>query len=175
MVFGSSSSVYGNSATVPFKESAAAVEPVSPYAATKRAGELLCMAHQHLHGGSVLCLRFFTVYGPRQRPDLAIRKFATLLAAGRPIALFGDGSSERDYTWVDDIVQGVAAALDRPAAGHRVYNLGNNRAEPLLRFIEVSTSSQNRLGGWPQDQKHGTAFADFSVTVANNEAQHILI
>jgi UDP-glucuronate 4-epimerase len=115
IVFASSSSVYGNSTAVPFSETASAVDPVSPYAATKRAGELLCVAHQHLHGGSVLCLRFFTVYGPRQRPDLAIRKFATLMTAGQAIPLFGAGSTERDYTWIDDIVEGVVAALDRSA------------------------------------------------------------
>jgi UDP-glucuronate 4-epimerase len=140
IVFASSSSVYGNNATVPFNENAAAVDPVSPYAATKRAGELLCNAHRHLHGGSVLCLRLFTVYGPRQRPDLAIRKFATLMTAGKPIPLFGDGSSERDYTWIDDIVDGVVAALDRSARMPRefeIVNLGGNRATSLRRLVQL--------------------------------------
>ena len=100
IVFASSSSVYGNAARVPFVEDQPVPAPVSPYAATKRAGELLCTVHHHLYGGSVLCLRCFTVYGPRQRPDLAIRKFCTLLAAGRPIPLFGDRSPARDYTWI---------------------------------------------------------------------------
>ena len=139
-VFASSSSVYGNSATVPFNESAAAVDPVSPYAATKRAGELLCAVHQHLYGGSMLCLRFFTVYGPRQRPDLAIRKFATLMTGGKRIQLFGDGSTERDYTWVDDIVDGVVAALDRGAATpeeFEIVNLGGSRATSLGRLVEL--------------------------------------
>jgi len=140
LVFGSSSSVYGNATTVPFSESATAVQPVSPYAATKRAGELLCIAQQHLHGGSIVCLRFFTVYGPRQRPDLAIRKFATLLTAGKAIPLFGDGSTERDYTWIDDIVDGVVAALDRGARMPReleIVNLGGNRATSLRRLVEL--------------------------------------
>lgn len=140
IVFASSSSVYGNSATVPFSEDATAAEPVSPYAATKRAGELLCVAHQHLHGGSVLCLRFFTVYGPRQRPDLAIRKFATLMTAGQAIPLFGPGSSERDYTWIDDIVDGVVAALDRSARTPRefqIVNLGGNRTTDLRRLVQL--------------------------------------
>lgn len=139
-VFASSSSVYGNSASVPFSESATAVEPVSPYAATKRAGELLCSTHQHLYGGSVLCLRFFTVYGPRQRPDLAIRKFAALMTAGKPVPLFGAGSSERDYTWIDDIVDGVVAALDRSARAPRefeIVNLGGNRATDLRRLVQL--------------------------------------
>lgn len=140
IVFASSSSVYGNIAPVPFSESAPAVQPVSPYAATKRAGELLCVAHQHLHGGSILCLRFFTVYGPRQRPDLAIRKFATLMTAGKAIPLFGDGSTERDYTWIDDIVDGVLAALDRSARAPRefeIVNLGGNRTTDLRRLVHL--------------------------------------
>lgn len=140
IVFASSSSVYGNSATVPFSENATAVDPISAYAATKRAGELLCVAHQHLYGGSVLCLRFFTAYGPRQRPDLAIRKFATLLTAGKAISLFGDGSTERDYTWIDDIVDGVVAALDRSARMPRefeIVNLGGSRVTSLQRLVQL--------------------------------------
>ncbi len=140
VVFASSSSVYGNAAAVPFSEEDRAVSPISPYAATKRAGELLCHAHQLLHRGSVLCLRFFTVYGPRQRPDLAIRKFATLMTAGKAIPLFGDGSTERDYTWIDDIVDGVVAALDR---GERVpqefeiINVGGSRTTSLKRLVSL--------------------------------------
>jgi len=139
-VFASSSSVYGNSAAVPFNEQDTAVAPVSPYAATKRAGELLCTAHHHLHGGSMLCLRFFTVYGPRQRPDLAIRKFATLMTAGKAIPFFGEGASERDYTWIDDIVDGVVAAVDRTARAPQefeIVNLGGNRATSLLRLVQL--------------------------------------
>src|SRR6266550_1625788 len=139
VLFASSSSVYGNAA-VPFREDGAAVEPVSPYAATKRAGELLCHAHQHVHGGSVLCLRLFTVYGPRQRPDLAIRTFATLLASGKPIPLFGSDASERDYTWIDDVVGAVVAALDRTGREpeeFEIVNVGGNRPTSLRRLVEL--------------------------------------
>lgn len=140
MVFGSSSSVYGNSAPVPFREDDPVAEPISPYAATKRAGELFCHAHHALYGTSIVCLRFFTVYGPRQRPDLAIHKFARLMAEGRPIPFFGDGSAQRDYTWVDDIVQGVEGAVDF-ALGHpgafEIVNLGESQTTPLSRLVEL--------------------------------------
>jgi len=139
-VFGSSSSVYGNSAPVPFSEADAAAEPISPYAATKRAGELLCRTWTHLYGLSCVCLRFFTVYGPRQRPDLAIHKFAKLMAAGEAIPLFGDGSTRRDYTYVDDIVQGVEGAI-RYATSHpaafEIVNLGESDTVTLSRLVEL--------------------------------------
>jgi UDP-glucuronate 4-epimerase len=140
IVFASSSSVYGNASTVPFREDASATEPISPYAATKRAGELLCHTHQLLHRGSVLCLRFFTVYGPRQRPDLAIRKFSSLISAGRPIPMFGNGSMERDYTWIDDILDGVVAALDRSkqiSDEFEIVNVGGSRTTSLSRLVEL--------------------------------------
>ncbi|MEO8578193.1 MAG: SDR family NAD(P)-dependent oxidoreductase, partial [Gemmatimonadales bacterium] len=111
-VMGSSSSVYGDSTPVPFSEGEMATQPISPYAATKRAAELLCHTYSHLYGQSVACLRFFTVYGPRQRPDLAIHKFARLMTDGAEIPVYGDGTAERDYTYIDDIVRGVEAALD---------------------------------------------------------------
>jgi UDP-glucuronate 4-epimerase len=139
-VFGSSSSVYGNRAEVPFREDDAAADPISPYAATKRGGELLCRTWNHLYGLSVVCLRFFTVYGPRQRPDLAIHKFARLMAEGRPIPLFGDGSTRRDYTYVDDIVQGVEAAVDFAAAHpgcYDIFNLGESDTVTLSRLVEL--------------------------------------
>src|ERR1700682_88182 len=110
-IFGSSSSIYGASSQAPFSEDQVEMKPISPYAATKLAGEMLCYTYAHLYGLGVVCLRFFTVYGPRQRPDLAIHKFFALLEAGKPIPFFGDGSSGRDYTYVDDIVAGIVAAL----------------------------------------------------------------
>jgi UDP-glucuronate 4-epimerase len=137
-VFGSSSSVYGNNLKVPFSEEDAVDHPISPYAATKRAGELLCHAHHHLYGTAVHCLRFFTVYGPRQRPDLAIRKFATIMLRGEEIPMFGDGSSERDYTWIDDIVAGVESSVRRTAAHPGEFllvNLGGSRTTSLSRLI----------------------------------------
>ncbi|MBW3573091.1 MAG: GDP-mannose 4,6-dehydratase [Gemmatimonadetes bacterium] len=140
VVFGSSSSVYGNSAPVPFREDDPVAEPISPYAATKRAGELLCHAHHALYGTAIVCLRFFSVYGPRQRPDLAIHTFARLMAEGRPIPFFGDGSTERDYTYVDDIVQGIEGAIafvrGNPGA-FEIVNLGENQTVPLSRLVEL--------------------------------------
>ncbi len=139
-VFGSSSSVYGNSARAPFREDDAVPFPISPYAATKRAGELLCHTYAHLHGLATVCLRFFTVYGPRQRPDLAIHKFARLLAAGEPIPFFGDGSTRRDYTYVDDIVQGIEGAMAYAAAHpacYEIFNLGESDTVPLARLVEL--------------------------------------
>ena len=125
-VFASSSSVYGVNQKVPFSEADPIFKPISPYAATKLAGEALCHVYHHLYGFEVVCLRFFTVYGPRQRPDLAIHKFTDAILAGKPIEVFGDGSTRRDYTYVDDILQGVLAALDRPLR-FEIINLGDSR------------------------------------------------
>jgi len=140
-VLGSSSSVYGDSTPVPFSETAPAVRPISPYAATKRAAELLCSSHAHLYGISVACLRLFTVYGPRQRPDLAIHKFARLMTDGMPIPVFGDGGTERDYTYIGDIVQGIEAALDWAVAARpgdfEIMNLGESETTSLSRLVEL--------------------------------------
>jgi len=139
-VFGGSSSVYGDTAPVPFREDFAAVDPISPYAATKRAGELLCATYAHLFGLRALSLRFFTVYGPRQRPDLAIHRFTRLLAAGKAVQRYGDGSTERDYTYVDDIIQGVMAAVDWVGDGppaFEIVNLGESRTTRLDRLITL--------------------------------------
>jgi UDP-glucuronate 4-epimerase len=139
-VFGSSSSVYGQNEKVPFSEDDPVDGPISPYAATKRAGELLCHTYHHLYPMAVVCLRFFTVYGPRQRPDLAIHTFARLMAAGEPVPFFGDGSTERDYTYVDDIVQGVEGAI-RFTGEHpnqfEIVNLGESRTTTLRRLVEL--------------------------------------
>jgi UDP-glucuronate 4-epimerase len=133
-VFGSSSSVYGNNEKVPFAEDDPVDHPISPYAATKRSGELIAHTYHHLFGMDVACLRFFTVFGPRQRPDLAIHKFARLLADGREIEQFGDGSSARDYTYVDDIVEGIVRAIER-VRGFRIWNLGGSNPLPLSELI----------------------------------------
>ncbi len=109
-IFGSSSSVYGVNSKVPFSEDDPIFNPISPYAATKAAGELICHTYAHLYGMRIVCLRFFTVYGARQRPDLAIHKFAKLISAGKSIPVFGDGTTRRDYTYIDDIIAGVRAA-----------------------------------------------------------------
>ena len=140
VVFGSSSSVYGDSCSPPFSEEQPTDRPISPYAATKRAGELLCATYSHVYDMAIMALRFFTVYGPRQRPDLAIRKFGTLMLRGQPLPLYGDGSTERDYTWFQDIIEGAVAALryTRENAGaYEVVNLGGNRTTSLRRLVDL--------------------------------------
>src|SRR5690625_72796 len=139
-IFASSSSVYGNNEKVPFAEDDPVEHPISPYAATKRSGELLCHTYHHLFGMSVISLRFFTVYGPRQRPDLAIRKFSEHLRRGEPIPFFGDGTTERDYPWIDDSIQGVLAAIDRTGKVPNEYqtiNLGESETTTLSELVEL--------------------------------------
>jgi UDP-glucuronate 4-epimerase len=144
-VFASSSSVYGKGSQIPFNERESCARPLSPYAASKRAGELLAFNEHHLNASSVTCLRFFTVYGPRQRPDLAIHKFTRLIADDQPIELYGDGSSSRDYTWIDDIIDGVMAALDQQAKAanpmFRIYNLGGSRPTSLKGLVDRISSA----------------------------------
>lgn len=134
-VFASSSSVYGNNEKVPFAEIDRVDAPISPYAASKRSAELLCHTYWSLYGLPVTCLRFFTVFGPRQRPDLAISKFLRAVANGDTVALFGDGSSSRDYTYIGDIIDGVCAAIDKCAA-FGVFNLGGNHPVQLRKLLE---------------------------------------
>jgi UDP-glucuronate 4-epimerase len=138
IVFGSSSSVYGDNTPTPFREDAVAMTPMSPYAATKRAGELLLSSMAPIHGFRATSLRFFTVYGPRQRPDLAIHSFARKMVEGRPVTLFGDGTQARDYTYCDDIVAGVLAAVawtDTAPVGVETFNLGGNRSIPTEAMV----------------------------------------
>jgi UDP-glucuronate 4-epimerase len=142
MVFASSSSVYGGNKKVPFHEDDAVNEPVSPYAATKRAGEILLWTYAHCFGVFSTSLRFFTVYGPRQRPEMAIHKFASLLLAGKPVPQYGDGTTARDYTYIDDIVAGVLAAVDRTTGDPaRIYNLGNSSTITLSALIDAIASA----------------------------------
>ena len=133
-IFGSSSSVYGNSARVPFSEKDEVDRPVSPYAATKRAGELICATYHHLVHLNVFALRFFTVYGPRQRPEMAVHKFTRLIERGLPVPRFGDGSTRRDYTFISDIVNGVLRAVDR-VQGFEIINLGGSQTTRLDQLI----------------------------------------
>ena len=135
-VFASSSSVYGERSDGPFRESDPVERPVSPYAATKRAGELVAHTFHHAHGLPVTCARLFTAYGPRQRPDLAIRKFAERMLAGTPIPVFGDGSSLRDFTFVDDVVEGLLRALSTDL-GFAILNFGAGRKASVLEVIEL--------------------------------------
>jgi len=135
-VFASSSSVYGDASRAAFSETDPVDRPVSPYAATKRAGELLGHTYWHLHGIAFWGLRFFTVYGPRQRPEMAIHKFTRLIDEGREVPQYGDGSSRRDYTWIEDIVDGVEAAVRR-MEGYEILNLGESRTTSLAELIEL--------------------------------------
>lgn len=140
-VFGSSSSVYGINSKIPFSEDDRIHQPISPYAATKAAGELICHSYSHLYDIRTVCLRFFTVYGGRQRPDLAIHKFTKLIAEEKPIQMFGDGTTRRDYTYIDDILQGVRSAMNYEASMHEVVNLGESETTELRRLIELIEQS----------------------------------
>jgi UDP-glucuronate 4-epimerase len=133
-VFASSSSVYGVANRTPFSEEDPADFPISPYAATKRAGELLCYTYHHLYGLPMTCLRFFTVYGPRQRPEMAIHKFTRLIDSGRPVPIFGNGSSRRDYTYISDAVQGVVRALATPQP-YEILNIGESQTTELRDLV----------------------------------------
>jgi UDP-glucuronate 4-epimerase len=169
-LFGSSSSVYGLNSNVPFSEEQKTSQPISPYAASKTAAELLCHTYSHLYGIRCICLRFFTVYGPRQRPDLAIYKFAKLICDGKPIPVFGDGTTRRDYTYVDDIIQGICAAIDYEGSQYEVFNLGESQTielRELISLIEKSlgrTAILDRREAQPGDMS--VTFADISK--ANN-------
>jgi UDP-glucuronate 4-epimerase len=148
LAFASSSSVYGNNEKVPFAESDSVDLPISPYAATKKAGELLCHNYHHLYGLSVACLRFFTVYGPRQRPDLAIHKFARLISENKPLPFFGDGSTRRDYTYVTDTLQGVTGALrwleETDRSVYEIFNLGESRTVDLSTLVRLLGEAMGR-------------------------------
>jgi UDP-glucuronate 4-epimerase len=146
-VYASSSSVYGGNAKQPFSVTDRVDDPMSLYAATKRSGELAAISYAHLYGLPSIGLRYFTVYGPWGRPDMAAYLFADAIMAGRPIQVFNEGRMARDFTYIDDIVVGTLAALDRPPSGtlpHRLYNLGNHRPEDLLHFIEVLEDALGR-------------------------------
>ncbi len=165
-IFGSSSSVYGNNEKIPFAESDNVDFPISPYAASKKAGELLCHTYCHLFGINITCLRFFTVYGPRQRPDLAIHKFTRLIEAGKPIPVFGDGSMSRDFTYIDDIIAGVLAAIDR-CQGYHIYNLGESQPivlRDLVAAIEKALGKKAVIDRQPlQPGDVDRTFADISL------------
>lgn len=136
MLFASSSSIYGNNVKVPFSETDAVDHPISPYASTKKSGELLCHVYSHLYNFDITCLRFFTVFGPRQRPDLAIHKFTRFIDEGIPLPFYGDGTTSRDYTYIDDIVNGISCAMNT-VGGYRIYNLGESRVINLKNLVET--------------------------------------
>lgn len=165
LVIASSSSVYGNNHKTPFSEDDPVEHPISPYAATKRACELIAHTHHHLTGTPVAMLRFFTVFGPRQRPDLAIGKFMRLIAQGRPITMFGDGSTSRDYTAIGDIVRGILAAADRiDRFGYRVWNLGGDHP---MRLDDLIAAIGATVGRDPVVERHPMQPGDVERTWAD--------
>lgn len=155
-IFASSSSVYGGNKKIPFSEEDNVDHPISPYAATKKAGELICYTYHNLHKISIFCFRFFTVYGPRQRPEMAIHKFTRQILNGEDMEIYGDGSSSRDYTYIDDVISGVISSLDR-IKGFEIINLGNSKTVKLMdliRLIEITTGEKGHLkftGSQPGD------------------------
>jgi UDP-glucuronate 4-epimerase len=168
LIFASSSSVYGNNSKVPFSETDVVDNPISPYAASKKAGELLCHTYHHLYNFDIYCLRFFTVYGPRQRPDLAIHKFTKALYGNDSIPFYGDGTTKRDYTHIDDIIQGITNSINliNHSGGHHIFNLGESKTISLIelvRLLEKFTARKAKLNYLPlQDGDVAQTFADIS-------------
>ncbi len=164
-VFASSSSVYGGNSKIPFSEEDRVETPISPYAATKRAGELFCYTYHCLFGIDIACLRYFTVYGPRQRPEMAIHKFARLIEGNERVTMYGNGQSMRDYTYIDDIIDGTMGAI-YGNKGYEVYNLGESRTtrlSDLIRMLEKALGKKAIIEGLPEQR------GDMPVTFANIE------
>ncbi len=162
MLFASSSSVYGGNKKVPFSETDGVDKPVSPYAATKKAGELLCYNYHHLYGIAIYCLRFFTVYGPRQRPEMAIHKFTRQIYSGQKITVFGDGSTSRDYTYIDDIVNGIINCIDR-VNSYEIINLGNSSPTKLIELVKLIQDISGRQAEIKMEEmKPGDVFTTFA-------------
>jgi UDP-glucuronate 4-epimerase len=163
-IFASSSSVYGASKTVPFSEDQHLTQTLSPYAATKIGGEFLCSTYSHLFQMRVVALRFFTVYGPRQRPDLAIHQFTRRIYAGQPIDQFGDGSTRRDYTYIDDVIQGTMAALDYGGPLYDFFNLGESQT---IQLRELISAIENAVGKKAKINKLPEQPGDMPLTYAD--------
>jgi UDP-glucuronate 4-epimerase len=164
-IFASSSSVYGGSSKVPFSEEDRVESPISPYGATKRAGELFCSTYHRLFGINIACLRYFTAYGPRQRPEMAIHKFTRLIAGNEKVPMYGDGQSMRDYTYIDDIIQGTLGAI-HGNEGYEIYNLGEfrtTRLRDLIRMLEEALGKKAIIEELPEQR------GDMPVTYANIE------
>ena len=162
-IFASSSSVYGENQKVPFSEVDLNLYPISPYGATKRAGELLCYSYHHLYGISTACLRIFTAYGPRQRPEMAIHKFTRLVDRGEKIPMYGDGSSRRDYTYIDDLIEGILGVLHHHK-GFEVYNLGESTTTSLKELIQLI---EEALGKKAKIERLESQPGDVSITYAD--------
>lgn len=171
LVFASSSSVYGGCTEVPFREDNPVMRPISPYAATKRMNELMAHVYSHVYGLKITMLRFFTVYGPRQRPDMAIHKFTQLIDQGKPVPMFGDGSTRRDYTYVDDIMDGLVKAVDTPFQ-YEIFNLGEHHTTSLRELIDLISSA---LGKSVAIQQMELQPGDVEITYADiDKARHML-
>lgn len=162
-IFASSSSVYGENKKLPFSEDDSVDNPISPYAATKKAGELICYTYHHLYKLPVTCLRFFTVYGPRQRPDMAIHKFTRWIHNGHKITMFGDGSSQRDYTYISDIVDGICKSI-KHCTDYHIYNLGESKTIELHRLISLIAQA---LGKEPIIERLPMQPGDVPITYAD--------
>jgi UDP-glucuronate 4-epimerase len=162
LIFGSSSSVYGNNNKVPFSEIDPVDKPISPYAASKKAGELLCYTYHNLYNFNIYCLRFFTVYGPRQRPEMAIHQFVRKILGGEQVTFFGDGTSQRDYTYVNDILDGIIKCLNR-LRGYEILNLGESHTISLIKLIELIEylSDKKAIVDW-QPMQQGDVRATFA-------------
>jgi UDP-glucuronate 4-epimerase len=171
LIFGSSSSVYGKNRKVPFAEEDRLEAMISPYAVTKRIDELFCYTYHHLYGLNISCLRFFTVYGPRQRPEMAIHKFARLIHEGKKIPLFGDGTSRRDYTYIDDIIEGIMGAVQN-LKGYDLFNLGESQTTPLRELISLI---EQALGKKADVEELPDQPGDVPITYADiTKARHLL-
>jgi UDP-glucuronate 4-epimerase len=162
-IFGSSSSVYGINSKVPYTEKDPVEQPISPYAATKRAGELICFTYNHLYGMNISSLRFFTVYGPRQRPEMAIHKFTQLIDEGKEIEVYGDGTTKRDYTYITDIIDGITATMKKNR-GNNIYNLGNSSTVELNQLIKLI---EDELGKKAKIRKMPNQPGDVPITYAD--------
>jgi len=171
VLFASSSSVYGENQRVPFSEKDLDIQPISPYGATKRAGELLCYSYHYLFGMNIACLRIFTAYGPRQRPDMAIHKFTRLVEQGGKIPMYGDGSSRRDYTYIDDLIEGIFGAINHHK-GYEIYNLGESQTIPLKELIELIEES---LGKKANIETLDSRPGDVSVTYADISKARLML
>ncbi|MBU6391251.1 MAG: GDP-mannose 4,6-dehydratase [Planctomycetes bacterium] len=186
-IFGSSSSVYGNNKKIPFSEDDPVNEPISPYAATKRAGELYCYNYHHLYNMPISCLRFFTVYGPRQRPDLAIRKFTELIDNNQPITMYGDGTTRRDYTFISDIIDCVVSILDKQF-NFEIINLGDSspiQLTNLIKLIEQELGKKAKIKKLPEqpgdvhrtcaDIRKAERFLDYRPKVSIEEGVRLFV
>lgn len=172
LIFGSSSSVYGVNSKVPFSEDDPIANPISPYAATKIAGEAACHAYSYLYGLRIVCLRLFTAYGARQRPDLAIHKFARLISDGKPVPVFGDGTTRRDYTYIDDIIAGIIAAMNYDRSQFEIINLGESQTVELRRLVELL---EQALGKKAIIEYHPHQPGDVPVTFADVGKARVLL